>query len=155
MNGNKKQLSEETKQKRRENLEKARNKKQEMKENKKNKLVVHSDNISNLFNSESDSSGNNDNDSTSSNDSDIKTLAELKKKKNKKNNNNDEHFKKLNDSIADITNKVNKLYTIKKMKVQQKKDIQPPQPIIINTDKNNNSNDQILNVLKNKLLQQN
>ena len=137
----KKALSPEVIEIRRNNLKKARDVKDDLVKNK-NKIKLLEHNISNFVNY---------NDS----DSDENTIINLKKKKiidkdiitpEKQTNNND--YKILMDSIYNINKKVEKLYIMKKNKPVK----QPTQPMPVYVNTKNDKSDDLLNAIRNKML---
>lgn len=132
-----KQLNPEVSKIRSENMKKALEQKKKNFENKNNLKKIEY-NISDLINTN------------------VSSDEEIIEKKDKKKNNtikneeiNNENYKNLldtlNNTITNINKKVEKLYIMKKNKPKLN------QPIYVNKDTNNNSND-LLNAIKNKML---
>lgn len=126
----KKKLSQKQLEAKKNNIKKALAKKKEINENNKKKFEF--DKIKNELNLSSSSSSD---------------ISDDNKKDNKKinivdNKNYEDQFNKIFESMNSINKKVEKLYTMKKMKKDK--------PIIIENSKNNK--DEVLNAIRNKMM---
>jgi len=137
----KKPLNDEVRLKRRENMLKALAKKRSLYENK----IKNKDNINKISENINEILNNNIDDNSSNSEQEIKPKKTKKQETNINTYEND--FKLM---LNNINNKVEKLYIMKKTKTKQPQPQPQPQPIIL--DNKNYKSNELLESIRNKLL---